>query len=139
MLDKALAYQLGQVQGQGQRYGTNASRNTTTPAPTELREVGGDNAPSTKSPAANTHLAYTSPSPMREVGNAGLVRPTDGLGFEPDFVDCPNCRKRTETIVNRVASETTRYVSKSHFAPGDCNFVVPCWMFADDGFVVDNE
>lgn len=118
MLDKALAYQVGQARGQGQQYSTNASRNTTMPAPTELREVGGDNAPST----AYTHLAYTSPSPMREVGNAGLVRPTDGLGFEPDFVDCPNCRKRSETIVNRVASETTRYVS-IHTCSRRLNFV----------------
>ncbi|KAF6228956.1 hypothetical protein HO133_007068 [Letharia lupina] len=108
MPDKALAYQVGQVQGQGQLYSTNASRTTTMPAPTELREVGGGNAPSTK-PPANTDMAYTSPPPMRVVGNAGLVRPTDGLGFEPDFVDCPNCRERRETIVNRVASETTRW------------------------------
>ena len=116
MLDKALAYQLGQAQGQGQLYSTNASRTTTMPAPTELREVGGGNAPSTKLPA-NTHMGYISPPPMREVGNAGLVRPTDGLGFEPDFVDCPNCRKRRETIVNRVASETTRYGSNHTYSP----------------------
>ncbi|MCJ1390485.1 hypothetical protein MMC18_003344 [Xylographa bjoerkii] len=108
MLDKAVAYQVGQTRAQGQPYSTNASGTTTMPPPTELREVDGGNAPSTK-PPVNTHMAYTSLPPMREVGNAGLVRPTDGLGFEPDFVDCPNCRQRRVTIVNRVASETTRY------------------------------
>lgn len=110
-MDKALEFQPGQVQGYD---GSNGSKNTTMmSAPTELREVGddnNDNATFTKSSVTNTQSAYASPPPMREIGNAGLVRPTDGLGFESDIVDCPNCRKRRETVVKRVPSEYTRYV-----------------------------
>ncbi|MCJ1274749.1 hypothetical protein MMC21_002547 [Puttea exsequens] len=69
------------------------------PALIELREVGGGNAAPTKPPAI-MHMAYTSPPLIRGVGNVGLVMPADGLRFEPDFVDCPDCRKWRETAVD---------------------------------------
>lgn len=101
--NKATQYQLGQIQA---RYDKKASRDTPiTPGATELREVGGGNAPFTQ------QTGYVSQPPMREIGNAGLVRPTNGLGFDPDFVDCPNCQKRRSTVVKKAASETTRYVA----------------------------
>ena len=43
-----------------------------------------------------------------EVENSGLVRPAHGLGFEPDFVDCPQCRGRRMTQVTKIPSEATR-------------------------------
>ena len=42
------------------------------------------------------------------VGNVGQVRPTNGLGFSPDFVDCPRCQSRKETQIELVPSEHTR-------------------------------
>ena len=42
------------------------------------------------------------------VGNEGLVRPTNGLGFSSDFVDCPRCQSRKETRINPIPSEHTR-------------------------------
>lgn len=45
---------------------------------------------------------------MQEIGNAGLVKPTYGLGFSPDFIDCPSCRRRQMTQVTMVPSEKTR-------------------------------
>ena len=45
------------------------------------------------------------------IGAMGRVRPTDGLGQTSDWVDCPTCEKRRKTIVTRIPSEGTRYVS----------------------------
>jgi len=45
------------------------------------------------------------PEVRTTVGNTGLVRPTNGLGFSPDFVDCPQCQTRKETQINLVLSE----------------------------------
>ena len=46
-----------------------------------------------------------------EIGAMGQVRPTNGLGHTPDWVDCPTCRKRRMTVVTRIPSERTKYVS----------------------------
>ena len=45
---------------------------------------------------------------LKEVGNAGLVRPANGLGLQPDWVDCPNCERRQKTQVHKIPSEATR-------------------------------
>lgn len=50
---------------------------------------------------------------LQEVGNAGLVRPTNGLAFGPEWVDCPNCRKRQKTQVSKMPSEHSKYVPRS--------------------------
>lgn len=69
---------------------------------------------------------------MQEIGNAGLVKPTYGLGFSPDFIDCPSCRRRQMTQVTMVPSEKTRQAKISYciggfWACGLCWFV-PDWM-----------
>ena len=45
--------------------------------------------------------------PAETYGNAGAVRPIDGLGFEPDFVDCPYCEMRVKTKTNKLENENT--------------------------------
>ena len=62
---------------------------------------------------------------LDEVNNSGLVRPTHGLGFEPDFVDCPNCRRRRKTLIVKAPSETTRYAQLL------CPLTLPFGDFAD--------
>ena len=133
-MNQAAAYQLGQVRAQVQQHSTYASRNTTSPAPMDLREVGGSHTPAIES-SATACKGYTSPPPMREIGNAGLVRPTDGLNFEPDFVDCPNCRTRRKTVVKRVPSETTRYVFHDTYS-WRLVFRGLCGCFANAGLIL---
>lgn len=71
----------------------------------EMQEVGGrGSVPSNKM------------NEPREVGNAGLVRPTNGLGLEPDWIDCPNCNLRRKTEVVGKPSEHTTYVTYSNKA-----------------------
>lgn len=57
-----------------------------------------------------TPLQQQMPPTQREiVRNAGQVKLPNGLGFDPDWVDCPTCRMRRKTKIIKVPSEHTRY------------------------------
>lgn len=49
---------------------------------------------------------------LLEIGNAGLVRPIQGVGRNPEWVDCLICQKRVKTIIEKVPSETTKREQK---------------------------
>ena len=62
-------------------------------------------------PAPTYDQTYGQPPQGRAAetyGNAGNVRPMDGLGFEPDYVDCPYCEMRVRTKTQKVENENTQ-------------------------------
>lgn len=49
-----------------------------------------------------------------DASNMDTVTPLHLLGDQSDTVDCPFCRRRTETRVKKTASGMTQYVFRYH-------------------------
>lgn len=67
---------------------------------------------------------------LREVGNAGPVKPVTALAFHPEWVDCPFCEKRQRTDVKQIPSETTRQ-TKFNYAMGSFPLLCICYFIPD--------
>ena len=91
------------------------------PSPRTLKPVcaPGSNTDSTKIPTQpnSTPSYHEMPAMNRDrLGLHPTVTPLYLLGDQSDYIDCPFCQHRTETVVKRPSSATTQYVLCCHLS-----------------------